>query len=44
MLVFRKELIKLNNIIEKKFHNKSKEITQTINKKIDSLNKLKNEK
>ena len=37
-------LIKLNNIIEKKFKNKSKEISEITREKISSLIKKKNEK
>ena len=36
------ELIKLNNIIEKKFQKKSKSIKQDIKKKIDSITNKKN--
>ena len=38
------ELIKLNNIIEKKFQKKSKEINQLTREKIDKIVKKKNEK
>ena len=38
------ELIKLNNIIEKKFQKKSKEINQLTREKINKLIKKKNEK
>ena len=37
-------LIKLNNIIEKKFQNTSKEISQTTKLKISQIMKKKNEK
>ena len=39
-----KELIKLNNIIEKKFQKKSKEINQLTREKIDKIIKKNNEK
>ena len=38
------ELIKLNNIIEKKFQKKSKEINQLTKEKINKIIKKKNEK
>ncbi len=38
------ELIKLNNIIEKKFQKKSKEINQLTREKINKIIKKKNEK
>ena len=38
------ELIKLNNIIEKKFQKKSKEINQLTKEKISKIIKKKNEK
>ena len=38
------ELIKLNNIIEKKFQRKSKEINQLTREKINKIIKKKNEK
>ena len=38
------ELIKLNNIIEKKFQKKSKEINQLTREKINEIIKKKNEK
>ena len=38
------ELIKLNNIIEKKFQKKSKEINQLTREKISKIIKKKNEK
>ena len=38
------ELIKLNNIIEKKFQRKSKEINQFTREKINKIIKKKNEK
>ena len=38
------ELIKLNNIIEKKFQKKSKEINQLTREKIDKIIKKNNEK
>ena len=38
------ELIKLNNIIEKKFQKKSKEINQFTREKINKIIKKKNEK
>ena len=38
------ELIKLNNIIEKKFKKKSKEINQLTKEKINKIIKKKNEK
>ena len=38
------ELMKLNNIIEKKFHKKSKQINQNTREKISSLNEKKDEK
>ena len=38
------ELIKLNNIIEKKFRKKSKEINQLTKEKISKIIKKKNEK
>ena len=37
-------LITLNNLIEKKFRNTSKELSQTTKEKIDKLFKKKNEK
>ena len=37
-------LIQLSNIIEKKFQNNSKEISQTTKLKISQINKKKNEK
>ena len=39
-----KELIKLNNIIEKKFQKKSKEINEITKEKINKIIKKKNEK
>ena len=38
------DLITLNNLIEKKFRNTSKELSQTTKEKIDKLFKKKNEK
>ena len=38
------ELIKLNNVIEKKFQKKSKEINQLTREKINKIIKKKNEK
>jgi len=38
------ELIRLNNIIEKKFQKKSKYINQSTREKINSLSRKKNEK
>ena len=38
------ELIKLNNIIEKKFHKKSKNIKQSVKDKIENITKKKNAK
>ena len=38
------ELIKLNNIIEKKFQKKSRNISQNIKEKIDNITKKKNVK
>ena len=38
------KLIKLNNIIEKKFQRKSKNINQNIKKKIENITKKKNVK
>ena len=38
------ELVKLNNIIEKKFQKKSKEINQLTKEKINKIIKKKNEK
>ena len=38
------ELIKLNNIIEKKFQKKSKEINQLTREKINKITRKKNEK
>ena len=38
------ELIKLNNIIEKKFQKKSKSIKQDMKEKIESISKRKNAK
>jgi len=38
------ELIRLNNIIEKKFQKKSKNISQNIKEKIESITKKKNAK
>ena len=38
------KLIKLNNIIEKKFQKKSKTISQNIKEKIDNITKKKNDK
>jgi exonuclease VII small subunit len=38
------ELLKLNNIIEKKFHKNIKKINEETKKKIDDITKKKNEK